>query len=146
MEKILNIEECFGFNGVEDAWCEQDGFKITTTEQEIYLVIDNMQCCCENWGYFMSEEKNMNKFIGAELLNIKITDTLSNSITKETLTKREFELNDDGSIDIYEGGIMFVDIITSNGVLQFIAYNEHNGYYGHEAWVISKQLKYNECL
>lgn len=145
MEKILKIEECLGFDGVEDAWCEQDGFKITTTEQEIYLVIDNMQCCCENFGYFMSED-NIDNFIGADLLDIKITDTISKSVTMNTLNDRCLELDDNGDIDIYEGGVMFVDIITSNGVLQFVAYNEHNGYYGHDAWVISKQLKHNQCL
>lgn len=145
MEKILNIEECFGFT-VKDSWGEQDGFKITTTEQEIYLVIDNMQCCCENWGYFMSEEKDINKFIGSVLINIKITDSLTKTIEKEILSKNEFNLNEDGTIDIYEGDIMFVDLETSNGVLQFVAYNEHNGYYGHEAYIISKQLSYSQCL
>ena len=34
---------------------------------------------------------------------------------------------------------MFVNINTSNGALQFAAYNEHNGYYGHEAVVISEK-------
>ena len=144
MEKILNIKECFGFNGVED-WCKQDGFKITTTEQEIYLVIDNMQCCCENFGYFMSED-NIDRFIGSNLLDIKITDIMNKSITTEKLNRKYLDFDDNGNIEIYDGGIMFVDIITSNGVLQFVAYNEHNGYYGHDAWVISKQLKHNECL
>ncbi|MEL3959481.1 hypothetical protein NST17_20225 [Caldifermentibacillus hisashii] len=41
---------------------------------------------------------------------------------------------------------MFVDIITSNGTLQFVAYNEHNGYYGHEAKVISTQIEHSEFL
>ena len=31
MEKILTIEECFEFDGIKEAWYEQDGFKITTT-------------------------------------------------------------------------------------------------------------------
>ena len=41
---------------------------------------------------------------------------------------------------------MFVDIVTDRGVLQFVAYNIHNGYYGHEAKVISTQLEHNETL
>ena len=48
--------------------------------------------------------------------------------------------------DYFEGGVMFVNITTSKGVLQFVAYNEHNGYYGHSACVISKQLNHEECL
>lgn len=145
MEKILTIEECFEFDGIKEAWCEQDGFKITTTEQEIYLVMDNMQCCCENFGYFMSED-NIDNFIGSNLLDIKITDTMSKSITANMLKDACLELDDDGCIEVYEGSIMFVDIITSNGVLQFVAYNEHNGYYGHDAWIISKQLTHKQCL
>ncbi|EJQ45937.1 hypothetical protein IEE_02059 [Bacillus cereus BAG5X1-1] len=28
----------------------------------------------------------------------------------------------------------------------FVTYNEHNGYYGHEAKVISKQIKHDEMV
>ena len=31
---------------------------------------------------------------------------------------------------------MFVNINTSNGLLQFAAYNNHNGYYGHNAYFL----------
>lgn len=30
--------------------------------------------------------------------------------------------------------------------MQFVAYNAHNGYYGHQARVVSKQLKHEVCL
>lgn len=119
MEKILIIEKTT-LNG-------KDGFRIITNKQEIFLGIDNGQSCCENWGYFMSED-DLNNFVGHSLIDIKITDT-------QLKSNSEFDVN-----NIYEGDVMFVDIITSNGVLQFVAYNEHNGYYGHEACVISTQL------
>ncbi|MDD4374209.1 MAG: hypothetical protein PHG67_09855 [Bacteroidales bacterium] len=121
MEKILKIEET-SFNGKE-------GFVITTDQQEIKLGIDNGQCCCENWGYFMSED-DLSEFIGTNLISVKIVDTA---------LKNWEEIE-----DMYEGNAMFVNIETSNGLLQFVAYNEHNGYYGHEACVISKQVK-EEC-
>lgn len=41
---------------------------------------------------------------------------------------------------------MFVDLITDRGVLQFVAYNEQNGYYGHLAKVESRQLTHEETL
>jgi len=41
---------------------------------------------------------------------------------------------------------MFVDLKTDRGKLQFVAYNEHNGYYGHEAEVICNQLNHSEVL
>ena len=61
-------------------------------------------------------------------LNVSMTDTALNT------EKVEDECNyshhyDDGN------GIMFVNIETDRGVLQFVAYNCHNGFYGHEATV-----------
>ena len=44
------------------------------------------------------------------------------------------------------GGAMFVNLETSEGLLQFVAYNAHNGYYGHEAVLVSKQLNHEERL
>jgi len=125
METILKIEETT-FEG-------KDGFVITTSEQQIRLGIDNGQCCCENWGYFMSED-DTSDFIGAKLIDVKITDTLLKP-------NDEFDVN-----DMYEGDVMFVNVETDKGLLQFVAYNEHNGYYGHEACVISKQLNESEYL
>jgi len=125
METILKIEETTFEN--------KDGFIITTTEQEIKLGINNVQSCCEDWGYFMSED-NLPDFIGAKLLNVNITDTL-------------LKAHDEVDIDnMYVGGVMFVNLETSEGLLQFVAYNEHNGYYGHEACVISKQITDYEIL
>jgi len=121
MEKILKIEETT-FDG-------KDGFVITTDEQVIKLGIDNRQCCHENWGYFMSED-NLDEFIGANLITVKITDTALK--TWEEIT------------DMYEGDAMFVNLETTNGLLQFVTYNKHNGHYGHKACVISKQIK-EEC-
>lgn len=52
----------------------------------------------------------------------------------------------DPTVIYYEGNTMFVNIDTDRGVLQFVAYNEHNGYYGHSASVTSKQLTHGEVL
>lgn len=128
MEKIIAIVEIDETEG----YTSYSGFMIKTTKQNIKLLIDNMQSCCENWGYFMSED-DLGSFIGSEVLNVSLTDTALN-------TKKVDE------IGIYEGDTMFVNIETSNGLLQFVAYNEHNGYYGHEAKVISEQLNHSETL
>jgi hypothetical protein len=125
MEIILKIEEKT-FDG-------KDGFVITTNEQLIKLGIENGQSCCEKWGYFMSED-NTSDFIGAELIDVKITDTL---------------LKPSNNFDVagmYEGSVMFVNIETNKGLLQFVAYNEHNGYYGHEVCVVSKELNESRHL
>jgi hypothetical protein len=101
-----------------------EGFKIITTKQIIRLGINMYQECCEHPGYFMSED-NFDDFINAELLDIVIVN--------ECLRPEELS-------DLYEGSVIFVNINTSKGVLQFTAYNSQNGYYGHNAVIESAQL------
>jgi hypothetical protein len=127
-EKILKIEEMadFKFDDADD-WNYFDGFWITTNKQIIKIGIRNNQCCCEDWGYFISED-DTSKFIGAKLLSI--TETNTNLSTKEIK-----ELN-----HLNCGDVMFVNFETDKGTLQFAAYNAHNGYYGHDAVLSSAQL------
>jgi hypothetical protein len=134
MEIILKIEEI----GIKEN-NPMAGYAITTDKQVIKLLIDDYQDCCENYGYFMSED-DIQSFVGSELLDIGITDTALNS--------QKMKSNDlkDEPPYVYEGDIMFVNISTTAGMLQFVAYNEHNGYYGHDAKVISEQLNYEVTL
>lgn len=104
---------------------EFDGFEITTNKQIIQFGIDNCQRCCESWGYFSSED-NLNEFIGAKLLDIQLTDTALNTKKLEGLPSKD--------------NIMFVTFKTNKGLFQLTAYNGHNGYYGHDAVIISQQL------
>ncbi len=129
METITAITEA-SFKTVGDYEHSMDGFIITTTEQEIKVGIDNYQSCCENWGYFMTNDTPQD-FIGAELLSVDIVDEI---------------LNKEKAPELYDGSAMFVNFETSRGTLQFTAYNEHNGYYAHQACVISKQKIESEYL
>ena len=131
MEKIILINEISEGGG----WSSKSGFAISTDKQVIKLLIDNHQDCCEHWGYFMSED-NLNSFIGASIKSISLTDTALN-------TKR---IDEELPYGVENGGCMFVNIDTDRGCLQFTAYNSHNGYYGHEATVISEQLNYEKYL
>ena len=131
-EKILAIREVT-INGY-------DGYLIITDKQEIELSIANGQDCCERWGYFMSED-NTEDYIGANLIDIELTDT---ALNEAKMKEEKVDSFINGSW--YEGGIMFVDLKTDKGVLQFVAYNEHNGYYWHEAKVISTFLTHDENL
>lgn len=128
MEKILFIRE-YETNSYS-------GYEIITDKQSIKLSIDNRQACCENWGYFWCNETPQ-EFVGANLLNITLTDTTLN----EAILVRHV----DGSHN-YEGDIMFVNIETDQGTLQFVAYNQHNGYYGHTAIVECHQLNEKRVL
>lgn len=139
MEKIISIEEItnlrLGNTGRNSekaslgmmqmlnalrGYGEYDGYKITTEKTEYLILIDNGQCCCESWGYFVSED-DINDYIGKDLIDVALTDkALNNKKLKES-----------GYYDDY-GGIQFVDFKFSDGsVLQFAVYNAHNGYYGH---------------
>ena len=112
-------------------YSDYDGFIISLDNGEsIKMGISNDQSCCENWGYFMTND-NQSEFIGAKVLSVHIVDEC---------------LNVEKAPDIYEGGVMFVNIETDRGTLQFTAYNEHNGYYSHEAVVVSGFINESEYL
>jgi hypothetical protein len=131
METILRIEET-SFKTKENGWSSFDGFQVITDKQTIKLGIESGQSCCEQYGYFMSED-DYSEFINSNLISIEITDTCLNT------KKLEQE-------ELYSPDCMFVNLNTSKGLLQFVAYNSHNGYYGHDAVVVSEQLNYEETL
>lgn len=143
-EQIVSISEYEGQrqrpDDLDRVPVHEAGFQITTTEQVITLAIDDEASCCESWGYFLTED-DTDKFVGATLLGVKLTDT--------NRSTRTFGRDDVPGVDerLGDGGdVMFVDIETDRGPLQFVAYNAHNGYYGHEARVASKQLKHEVYL
>jgi hypothetical protein len=132
MEEIIKIKEA-SFRISPGHWQTYDGFAIYTDRQTIRIGISSERSCCENFGYFMSED-NFRDFEGSTLLDIEISDTQLRVV------------NGFDAENMYEGGVMFVNINTSEGLLQFVAYNEHNGYYGHDAVIISEQLTHSEHL
>ena len=136
-EIIKEIIEVDGYRDA-DSYGNMAGFKVVTNQQEILLLIDDESSCCESWGYFWMND-DANYFIGSELRQIDIVDT---KLNKEKFDKEVGEYGVEGGDD----SIMFVNLETDKGTLQFTAYNSHNGYYGHEAKIISKQLKHSETL
>ena len=131
-EIIMGIIEVSDFRDKENDWSVYDGYKIITDKQEIFFGISNGQSCCENWGYFSTPD-DFKEFIGTGLLEVKVVDTGLNTAKLEELY-------------LDEGQIMFVTFETTNGTLQFAAYNSHNGYYGHTAILRSIQLNEDQSL
>ena len=131
MEKIIRIEETV-FKEDPKQYFNYEGFQIVTDKQVIKLGISDDQSCCERAGYFMSED-NLKEFEGSSLLNIFLVDT---NLNVERYNRE----------NLYSPYLMFVNIKTDKGLLQFVAYNDHNGYYGHSAIVISEQLNHKEVL
>ena len=132
MEKILSIKETT-FKKKKDDWKFYDGYEIVTDKQTIKIGISNGQSCCEQFGYFITED-DLSDYIGSGLISISQTDTAMNTKTIDELDLQE-KLN-----------TMFINFETSNGTFQFVAYNSHNGYYGHDAIIISEQLNVKDCL
>lgn len=134
MEKILEIKDYEGRDGYSGVY----GYEVVTDKQSIKLFINNDQSCCERWGHFWCND-NPHDFVGAELRGVSLTDT--------ALNEAQMKANDLNPDDKwFEGGVMFVNLETDRGTLQFVAYNEHNGYYGHEAKVQCTQLTHAEIL
>lgn len=124
MEIIKNITEVSDVY-FDNKWNTYDGYCIETDSRKLYFVINNGQCCCENWGYLSSED-DFGSFIGSELKNVYVTDTKLGTIVSNMKE------------DLDAGSAMFINVETTRGLLQFVAYNEHNGYYGHKVKLVSK--------
>jgi hypothetical protein len=107
-----------------------DGYKSVTDAQTIDLHMNTDTSCCENPGYFLSED-DLSQFIGAAVLSVRVVDAALANVEVP---------------DVYDGGVMFVNIETDKGLLQFVAYNSQNGYYGHEARITCTQLTHSEYL
>ena len=78
---------------------------------------------------------SLEEFISADLLAVNLVDDAFNVLK---LSEKVHYMA--------EACTMFVNFETSAGTLQFTAYNEHNGYYGHAVIVISEQLHHEGVL
>ena len=130
MKEIIKSIEYF--QPFEGEYKGMEGYKIVTDKQEILILINNSQQCCEEWGYEACSEKgiletqdDLDDYIGAEILDIEIVDT-EKDIYKR-LTDRVYRF--------YSSNAEFVNVKTSKGKLQFAVYNAHNGYYGHKIYI-----------
>ena len=115
-----------------------EGFIIKTNKQVIQVGIEESQQCCECSGYLTTND-NINYFLEAELKEIIEVDEYFNT--------KEFD------VKAFEAGfymentqMIFINFNTNKGTLQFIAYNEHNGYYSHNVFLSSTQLKIDEDI
>lgn len=133
MEKILEITNTTFRASGNNYPTDFDGYEIITSEQTIQIGISNQQSCCENFGCIITND-DIKEFIGSDLINISLTDIALNNKKIDELEYLDY------------GGAMFVNLETTAGLLQFVAYNAHNGYYGHDAVLISKQLNKSEGL
>ena len=120
-EYIARVTE--GDFGYDSEYDNFKGFIVTTNKRRISIGISKGQSCCEVTGYFMSED-DPKSFVGKRLVKVEVVDTLLN---KSQVGQLEY---------LDQGGVMFVNFECEDDCLQFVCYNAHNGYYGHEAVVV----------
>lgn len=138
--KIINIEEVqdinlanrnklvgdngarlstFGMLNALRGYGGYDGYKIETEENIFYVLIENDQCCCEDWGYITTND-DIKDYLGKTIKEVNLTDT---KLGNKKIEELEY-------LDC--GGVQFVNFnMTDGDVLQLAVYNAHNGYYGH---------------
>lgn len=130
METITKVEK------ITDAdWV---GYKVITTQQEIALQIESETLCFEEWGIYLvlndlrighfkdttippliTEEIFSQALIGRQVRKVK---WLQQPTDKYTLQRREDT----------EWGDAIIGIYTDRGILQLVAFCQHNGFYNHK--------------
>jgi hypothetical protein len=113
---------------VEAGLYNGEGYEVVTNKRVIRMTISADQQCCEAWGYLWTND-NLDEHVGAELHKITITD---GELETSEWTKK---VDDGDYLGFDDTMVMFVTFETNLGRLQFVAYNSHNGYYGHETRV-----------
>lgn len=139
MRKIISIEHVQGFDPyvISDTigvYGSCDGVIIKTNDEVIAFGITNSTSCCETHGYLTSED-TLSDFLGAEIYKISMVD-----IDLSVVDLSRFDEN------YYFPGTMFINIETSNGLLQLVAYNSHNGHYSHDVFIFSKEITHKTEL
>lgn len=125
MAKIVDIKLDANFNMVSPP------YNTMTTYTGVVLALDDgrkvkfgiadHQNCCERWDYLHSSDEATD-FIGAEYLGLVEKDMWPDRIDK---------------VEMYEDdNFQAIEVLTSSGVLQFVVYNDHNGYYSHATIVV----------
>lgn len=134
--------DCAGI--IEEIKTEHDDMRIIVkTHNNCFTAeIDTSRNCCEIYGGYIICEDDVSAFIGSSLLKISLTDVaLNNHIVKEINSLQ----NSHHSCDFHK--IQFINFETTKGVLQFVVYNCHNGYYGHDITISrDDSIIYSDCI
>lgn len=93
-------------------------------DSQIKFGIRSYQDCCENWGYLHSPD-DVQEVVGGRFLSLEEVDNLSPA-AKEAL---ECE-------GVHDDSFQAMRLVTSKGTVDFVVYNEHNGYYSHDVILV----------
>lgn len=129
------MDEITEIRRVDDERVDDDyykGFIIETTEQKIKVFIDSHQQCCEEFDVYIvlnGERLDMHD-IQYMLIGHDVTDVRWGRLHRVPVE----------ALDTYEARI---EVETSAGLVELVAWNEHNGYYPHSV-IVSWKDKYEK--
>ena len=121
-----------------ERFIHHDGYIITTNKQHIRLLFDNLPLGFEHCGCKLIANHSINSFTGAALKCLKVN-------TRKNLV-RSLELDPIFARSVHSIQLFILDIQTSMGLLQFVAFNNCPGIFPHQAHVIAEQLEHSEVL
>lgn len=150
-EKILKIENDEEVRYNNEKWI---GCTITTEKQTIRVYIDNYHLCCEEYDVILLSPPNIDldkdlKDKDLELISIgwAKNDDIDPQFHEQFANKIHGGMGDtpfhmlglvgDTTAGHKMGNIQYatLDLHTNKGLLQIVAYNDHNGYYEHNLYV-----------
>lgn len=118
MKKILTIDVNAQIEHKDYPRGSMDGVRITYDDgSSTEFGIESGQHCCESWNYLHSVD-DPDEFIGAKVLAVEEVDTWPDTIPPCGHGGSDF-------------GFQAIRVTTDRGLLDFVVYNEHNGYYSH---------------
>lgn len=119
MSKIVSIDPDHEWEATK--WDMYSGVCITLDDgKQVKFGIAEGQSCCEYYGYLHPAD-DYNEYIGAEYLGVREINTWPANVDVPDRLKGLS----------YSGYFQAIEVATSNGPLQFVVYNDHNGYYPH---------------
>lgn len=105
------IKSIKAVNGIKNKHGMMEGYTVFTDKHEYLMIIDEKICCCGIWKCFESED-DLQYFVGADLINVQLTDTLLNKAKLKELDNIYLECTE----------IQLINFETDRGVFQLPAY------------------------
>ena len=95
-----------------------------------FVLISDSLDCCEKFGVDMLKKEN---FVGSTIKKITFSNTT------------KFYNSEDDTEDFYDSKCI-IDVDTDRGLYKFVIYNNHNGYYPHDAYFSFNNYVHSERL
>lgn len=129
-EVILQAEYLTGQDW-RDERSEYEGYAVRTSKRVIRVLISSHCSCCEDYGVAMRKPSKETDLVGAEVTSVE----WGKKVSDELVSAPDDRCLDWADMDNSDLHYAVVDIKTSLGLVQLVAYNEHNGYYPHTVCV-----------